>query len=162
MANTKKTWVSILIAVFLVAGLAAIGLVAGSAYWISRHVSTQVTPTASAEAEFARERARFAGQQPIVEFSGDSDNPSVRRSPTIATDRTQNVELQALHARVYDPDDGKLVRADIPFWLIRFGKSLSFMSELGSLKLEDLERHGPGLIVSGRTDEGQQILVWID
>ena len=161
MANTKKTWIYILVAVFGIAGLGAIGLVAGSAYWISRHVSSRSTSTESAEAELDRERAPFAGQQPLVEFSGYSDNPTVRRLPR-AAERTPSVEMQTLHARVFDPDDGKLVRADIPFWLIRLGKSFSFMPNMGSVTLEDLERHGPGLIVNGRSDEGQQILVWID
>ena len=70
--------------------------------------------------------------------------------------------MQALHARIFDPEDGKIVRADIPFWLIRLGQSFSFTSNMGSVTLEDLERHGPGLIVNGRSDEGQQVLVWID
>ena len=161
MADTKKTWISILIAIFIVAGLAAIGLVAGSAYWISRHVSSQVTSGESAEAEFVRERARFSGQQPLAEISGGRHDPTFRRLP-MAAGNPRNVELQALHARVYDPDDGKLVRADIPFWLIRFGKSFSFMPNIGSITLEDLERHGPGLIVSGKSEDGQQFLVWID
>ena len=161
MANTKKTWIYILVALFVIAGLGAIGLVAGSAYWISRHMSSQLTSTESAEAELDRVRARFAGQQPLVEFSGDSDNPTVRRLPRPA-ERTRSGEMQALHARVFDPDDGKFVRADIPFWLIRLGKSFNFIPNTGSVTLEDLERHGPGLIVNGRSDEGQQVLVWID
>jgi hypothetical protein len=160
MAANKKTWISILIAVFIIAGLAAIGLVAGSAYWVSRHVSTQVTSTESAEAEFARERARFAGQQPLVEISGGSDTPTVRRLPIAAG--AERARLQTLHARVYDPDEGKIVRVEIPFWLISFGKSFSFMPDMGSVTMEDLERHGPGLIVNGKSDEGQQILVWLD
>src|SRR5213083_2030628 len=98
MANTKKTWIYILIAVFVIAGLGAIGLVGGSAYWISRHVSSQSTSTESAEAEFDRVRARFVGQQPLVEFSGDSDNPTVRRLPKTA-EKPTGVEMQALHAR---------------------------------------------------------------
>jgi hypothetical protein len=161
MANTKKTWIAVLIAVFIVAGLGAIGLVAGSAYWISRHVSSQSTSTESAEAELDRVRARFAGQPPLVEFSGDSDRPTVRRPPRPA-ESTRRGDLQALHARVFDPDNGKIVRADIPFWLIRLGKSFSFMPNMGSVTLEDLERHGPGLIVNGHSDEGHQVLVWID
>ena len=161
MANTRKTWIYILVAVFVIAGLGGIGLVAGSAYWISRHVSSQLTSTESAEAELDRVRARFAGQQPLVEFSGDSDNPTVRRLPRPA-ERTQSGDMQALHARIFDPEDGKIVRADIPFWLIRLGQSFSFMPNMGSVTLEDLERHGPGLIVNGRSDEGQQVLVWID
>ena len=159
MAN-KKTWISILIAVFIIAGIAAIGLVAGSAFWISRHVSTQQTSTESAEAEFERERARFAGQQPLVEISGGENNPTVRRLPP--TGGTERVVLQTLHARVYDPDEGNIVRVEIPFWLIRFGKRISFMPEMGSVTMEDLERHGPGLIVNGKGDDGEQILVWIE
>ena len=159
MAN-KKTWISILIAVFIIAGIAAIGLVAGSAFWISRHVSTELTSTESAEAEFNRERARFAGQQPFVEISGGENNPSVRRLPLTAG--AERVELQTLHARVYDPDEGKIVRVEIPFWLIRFGKHISLMPEMGSVTMEDLERHGPGLIVNGKGDDGEQILVWIE
>jgi hypothetical protein len=160
MADTKKTWISILIAIFVITGLAAVGLVAGSAYWISRHVSTELASTESAGAEFNRERAQFSGQQPLVEISGDGDNPTVRRLPMAAA--AERAELQTLHARVYDPDEGKIVRVDIPFWLIRFGKSISFMPEMGSITLEDLERHGPGLIISGQGQEGQQMLVWID
>jgi hypothetical protein len=160
MANTKKTWIAVLIAVFVIAGVAAIGLVAGSAYWISRHVSSQVTSTESAEAEFARDRARFAGQQPIIEITGGGDNPTFRRLSAEA-EATGKVELHSLHARVYDPEDGKLVRADVPFWLIQLGKSFRFR-DMGSLTVEDLERHGPGLIVNGQGDDGQQFLVWID
>ena len=161
MANTKKPWIAILIAIFIIAGIGAIGLVAGSMYWFSRHVSSQSTSTESAEALFDRERARFAGQQPIVEFSGGGDNPAVRRLQT-AEANPRGGEMQALHARVYDPEDGRLVRADIPFWLIRLGKSFSFMPDMGSVTLEDLERHGHGLIVNGRSEEGHQVLVWID
>jgi len=160
MANTRKTWITVLVAVFIVAGLGAIGLVVGSAYWISRHVSSQLTSIEGADAEFARERARFVGQQPLVEISGGENNPTVRRLP--AAERAERVPLQTLHARVYDSDEGKIVRVEIPFWLIRLGKSISFMPEMGSVTLEDLERHGPGLIVNGRGDDGQQILVWID
>lgn len=156
----KKTWVSILIAVFIIAGLGAIGLVVGSAYWISRHVSTQLTSIESARAEFERERARFAGQEPLVDISGGGDNPTIRRLSTSAGNK-QPVELKAVHARVYDPDEGKLLRSDIPFWLVRFGKRFSFMGG-GSVTVEELERHGRGLIVNGHSDEGHQILVWLD
>jgi hypothetical protein len=160
MANTRKTWISILIAVFIIAGAAAVALVAGSAYWISRHISTQPASTESAEAEFNRERERFSGQPPLVEISGREDKPTIRRLPV--AERAERVELRTLHARVYDPEEGKIVRVEIPFWLIRLGRSFSLMREMDSVSLEDLERHGPGLIVNGKSDDGQQILVWID
>jgi hypothetical protein len=51
---------------------------------------------------------------------------------------------------------------EIPIWLIRFGSSISFVPEMGHVTMEDLERHGPGLIVNGTGDDGEQILVWIE
>jgi hypothetical protein len=161
MANTRKTWITILIAFFIIAGITAIGLVAGTAYWVSRHVSTQLTSPESAEEEFSREQARFGGQQPLIEISGSGDNPTFRKSSNAEEDRLPG-ELKALHARFYDPGEGKMVRADIPFWLIRIGGSFSFMSDRGSVTLEDLERHGPGLIVNGTSPDGEQVLIWID
>ena len=60
----------------------------------------------------------------LAEISGGRHDPTFRRLP-MAAGNPRNVELQALHARVYDPNDGKLVRADIPFWLIRFVSELT-------------------------------------
>jgi hypothetical protein len=159
MAN-RKTWLAILIALFVIAGLAAIGVVAGSAYWISRHVTTEAASADAAEAEFRRERLRFAGQQPLVEIRGDRENPTVHK----IADATgpEHPELQTLHAHVFTPESGKITRVDIPFWLLRFGNGLRFMDDMGAVTLEDLERHGPGLIVNGTGEDGQLILVWIE
>jgi len=159
MAN-RKAWLSILIALFVIAGLAAVGVVVGSAYWISRHVSTQAASVDSAEAEFRQERLRFAGQQPLVEIRGDRDNPTVHKITDAAG--PEHPQLQTLHARVFTPESGKITRVDIPFWLLRFGSGVRFMDNTGAVTLQDLERHGPGLIVNGQDDDGQLILVWIE
>jgi hypothetical protein len=39
---------------------------------------------------------------------------------------------------------------------------MSFMPQAEYIKVEDLERHGPGLIVNGKGDDGHQILVWVE
>ncbi len=156
----KQSWITIAIAIFIVIGLAAIALVGGSAYWVSRHVNTEFTSTESAEAEFTRERARFAGQQPMVEISGGEDTPTIRKIST--PEAAERVELQTVHARVFVADESKIVRVDIPFWLVRLGMGMSFMPQGEYIKVEDLERHGPGLIVNGKGDDGHQILVWVD
>jgi hypothetical protein len=70
--------------------------------------------------------------------------------------------MQTLHARFYDPEAGELTRADVPFWLIRAANSLTFLPEMGSLTLEEIEKHGPGLLVNGSGETGEQILIWID
>jgi len=159
MADQKRTWITVLIVAFLVAGLSMIALVGGAAYWISSHVATEMTTNESAEAEFGRERARFAGQQPLLEVSG-GDNPTFPRLANAGA--APRGEITILHARVYDPAVGKMVRADIPFWLIRTAKSLPFLPDMGSLTLEDLEQHGPGLIVNGQGNAGEQVLVWAE
>ena len=68
----------------------------------------------------------------------------------------------------FDPKDGRIVRVDIPFWLLRLklrGSAIDFNGnrmELEDLKLtvEDLERYGPVLVVDHRAQTGQHVLVW--
>ena len=68
----------------------------------------------------------------------------------------------------FDPNDGRIVRVDIPFWLLRLklrGSAIDFNGnrmELEDLKLtvEDLERFGPTLIVDHKSSGGERVLVW--
>ncbi len=66
--NNRRTWVSVLIAAVIVVGILAVSAVGGTAYFIYRHVHTQFVPTEGAERQFADARARFAGQQPLLEL----------------------------------------------------------------------------------------------
>ena len=156
----QKTWIAIVVAVLAIGGLAIIVLVGGSVYWITRHVDTVSASIADAEDEFARERARFASVTPLLEFSG-GDAPTVRKAPGTRSRATG--PMQTLHARFYDPEDGKLVRADVPYWLIRAATSLTVLPSVGSsLTVEEIENHGPGLLANGTGGTGEQILIWID
>jgi hypothetical protein len=154
----RKTWISIVVAVLAIGGLAIIVLVGGSVYWIATHVDHEVTSSPDAAIEFARERERFASEQPVLEVSG-GETPTIR---TPVARRRSTGPMQTLHARFYDPEAGELTRADVPFWLIRAANSLTFLPEMGSLTLEEIEKHGPGLLVNGSGETGEQILIWID
>ena len=124
----RKTWISIVVAVLAIGGLAIVALVGGSVYWIATHVDHEVTSSPDAATEFARERQRFATEQPVLEVSswrhahGPANTGSARRSTG---------PMQTLHARFYDPEAGELTRADVPFWLIRAVNSLTFLPEHG-------------------------------
>jgi hypothetical protein len=158
----KKTWMAIVISLMAVAGLAVVLIVGGSIYWITRHVDTEVTSPANAAEEFARERARFAGVLPVLQVSGGA-NPKVQQLPDgSGSPGRSGGPLDTLHARFFDPEDGKIVRADVPFWLIRTVNSLAVLPHMGSITLEEIEKHGPGLMVNGTGEDGEQILVWID
>ena len=73
---------------------------------------------------------------------------------------------------VYDAHEGRIVHVDLPFWLLRFmpsgrmsevsGAGSGFSFESGHITVDDLERHGPGLIMDARDNKDAQILIWTE
>lgn len=167
--NNRKTWISILIASVLVVGILAVSAVGGTAYFIYRHVNTQFTPTENAEQQFAEARARFAGQQPLIEL-GKDDEPLLHREVIPKT--MPATKLETLRVLAYDARAHKLVTVSIPMWLLRLAPSnkFSFLSDNGidfdsdrvHLTIDDLERRGPGLILDQAARRGSQVLVWTE
>src|ERR1700730_14571675 len=76
--SSRKTWVSIIIASVIIVGILAISAVGGTAYFFYRHIHTQLTPPENADTEFAETRARFAGQQALIEIRR-GDEPILHR-----------------------------------------------------------------------------------
>ena len=164
MTNPRKTWLSIIVAAVIIVGMMAMTVVGGTAYFIYSHIQTQLTPAENAEQQFAAARARFAGEQPLVEMR--DDERVLHRNPT-----APRRELRALHALAYDSRAHKLVHIEVPIWLLRLVPSgnaihISDFEELGEdgagLTLEDLERHGPGLVLDLKRYRSGQVLVWTD
>jgi hypothetical protein len=87
--------------------------------------------------------------------------------------------LRELHTTVFDTrGGGRLVRISVPYWFARqharhdgefhsLGE-LTFMDETEFdedaivLSLDQLEQHGPGLIVDQRHPSGGQFIAWVD
>lgn len=165
-AKAKRTWLSILIAGVIIVGVVAVTVVGGTAFFIYRHVDAKFTGQTNADAAFANARARFSGQQPLITLNRDDE-------PVIHRDRqAPRRDINGLHALVYDEGAGKLTHVDVPGWLIRFmsaGGHLRIANmemfnddEQLKLTLEDLERHGPGLIMDVKRARGSQLLVWTE
>lgn len=167
--NNRKTWVSVLIASVIIAGILAVAAIGGTAFFIYRHVNTQVTPSENAEQLFAEARARFMGRQPLIEM-GEDDEPVLHREVIPAS--LPEAKLETLRVLAYDTRARKLVRVSIPFWLLRLAptKHVSFMKDGGidfdsdrmRLTLDDLERRGPGLILDQADRRGSHVLVWTE
>jgi hypothetical protein len=168
--KSRKTWISVLIAAVIIVGMLAAAAVGGTVYFFSRHVHTQPVETADAAREFETARARFSGHPPLIEMRR-GDEPLLHRE--LLKSEAPARPLASLRVLAYDPDDGKLVRISIPFWLLRLapsGKRMSFLSENGvdfdsdrvHLTLEDLERRGPGLILDHTDRQGSLVLVWTE
>jgi hypothetical protein len=168
MAASRKTWISIVIAAVIIVGMLALAVVGGTAFFIYRHVNTQYASETSAGQEFATARARFAGQQPLIELRHNQEPLLHRDTVRARPDR----KLESLRVLAYDESEEKLVRVTIPFWLLRMmpSKNLSFLHDEGidldtsrvRLTLEDVERRGPGLILDQKDRRGSQVLVWTE
>ncbi len=167
--SSRKTWVSVLIAAVIIIGMLAAAAVGSTAFFFYRHVHTEVTPSGNAAQQFAEARARFAGQQPLIEIQTD-DRALLHREVIPASGSP--AKLTALRVLAYDTHGSKLVNVSIPFWLLRMAPSrrFSLRNEMGvdfdsdrvHLTLDDLERRGPGLILDQADRRGSQVLVWAE
>ena len=149
-ASPRKTWVSVTIAAACIVGVLAAAAIISAVVFFQRYVKTDYVASEAAAREFEAARARFVGQQPLIEYRG-LETPVVRRHPS-----APRRELVALHALAYRAPDGELRRVVVPATLLRLmsvGGRIRFM-DLGlfgddrdRITLEDLERYGPGLIL---------------
>ncbi len=167
--NKRKTWISVVIAAVIVIGILAASAVGGTAYFIYRHVHTEFTPTENAEQRFKDARARFAGQQPLIEMTR-GDEPILHRE--VIPNTMPAAKLETLRVLAYDTRANKLVNVSIPMWLLRLAPSnnFSFMRDNGidfdsdkmHISLDDIERRGPGLLLDQTERRGSQVLVWTE
>lgn len=164
-----RTWKSVAITIAVICGVLLVVAIGGATLFFYRHVTTDLVDSDGAAREFERVRARFAGQDPLVEYRGFQQTPIVRRNAS-----RPRRELVALHVVAYDGHDQKLRHVDIPAGLLRFmtvgGKiRLANLDMFGDdrdrITLDDLERHGPGLIVDeslGYNSVTSRLLVWTE
>src|SRR3954463_6786581 len=116
--TTRKTWISIAIATVASLCLLALAVVGGTAFFIYRHVDAKFTSETTAHDEFQAARARFKGQQPLIEIKREGDEPILHRD-LLSGERMPEKPLESLRVLAYDDTSGKLVHVNIPFWLLR-------------------------------------------
>jgi hypothetical protein len=150
--------------------IAAIGV--GSVTWfVASHRSSAPTSAEVADREFQQLRARFGGQQPILDMDQRQARTSLATATTIA-------HLHMVHTAIFDTRGGqRLVRMDVPYWFARTYGHHGSMQWLGQLTFLDdtefdpepirlswdqIERHGPGLIADYRHPSGGQFISWVD
>jgi uncharacterized membrane protein len=171
MSDTKKTILAVIGGIALLLILFVIAAVGGTAYFVRSHMNAQRASVESASDEFAKARERFAGQRPMIERNKAGDDDDARFVIHRPEASARAVELTSLRALAYDPRNERLVHISVPFWLLRIapaGKGFSFMRdsdidmERAHITVEDLERHGPGLILDTHDRRGSDLLVWVE
>jgi hypothetical protein len=162
----KTSWAVIIVGISVFVLVVGVGLVAVVGYVIYQQFAFQAKSATevSADEEFAQIVATFDGQKPYLVIK--DGRPVVSDEPAASPGKP----VEALHIVVWDPDERKVVRLTMPFWLLRMTKGqpikISPNDEPGgeAMKLritaEDLERRGPGLILNHKEASGERVLVW--
>ena len=163
--SNRKTWISVLIAAVIIVGILAVSAVGGTFYFISRHVHTQFTGTETADQRFAEARARFAGQQPLIEIRKDEE-PVLHRETIPKT--MPAAKLDTLRVLAYDTRANKLVNVSIPMcsWMAPSNR-FSFMKDNASTSTRSrasrsTTSNAAGLLLDQADRRGSQVLVWTE
>jgi hypothetical protein len=170
MATKKTSWGFIILGIATFVVIVGVGLVAVAGFVIYKQFAFQssTTTSASAERELTQAAEQFAGQLPLLEIrNGEPRLNKKGRQPASAAK-----PIESLHILVWQSDERKLVKLNIPFWLLRMtkGRPIKLSGNHGAddaidpvrlnITAEDLERYGPGLVLDHKETGGDRVLVW--
>jgi len=160
----KRRWIPILVGVLLLFGVVALGAIALTVSWFRQNMSVTRSNEDAATQQFEDVRRRFPGQQPLIQL--------VDGRPQYAADRASEaapaVPLTSVHVIAYDRDEGNTVTFSLPFWLLRMKSGPIRISAYQqgwddrgvSFRVEDIEKHGPGIIVDVTEPNEGRVLIW--
>lgn len=162
----RRKWIPIVIGIGLL--LFGLGITAAivSVAWMRQHLLvTEMTET-SATREFDAVLAKYPGQRPLLELRDGKPQYVQERE----NEPTSDTQLSMLRIMAWDDDEGKLATFDLPFWFLRLKSGPITLSSYAagldergvSLRPEDIERHGPGLVLDFTMRGEGRVLVWAE
>lgn len=163
----RRTWLWIIGGV-AVAGLLALIVMAGaSVYFVSSHVQSETLTGAGAIDAFDRITAGFGNRRPLYELD-TQERP--RLSTPLSSLPTASAKPASLMVQAWNPDDERLMRLSLPFWLLRLGPDHLRVSrqqkgfDFNQLELDvnELERIGPAIVLDYRNQDGVRVLLWTE
>lgn len=167
---SKKTWLWILVAAFGLCVLALAAVAGLGIYFVASNVSSGRSSGADALRAFDDARARFRDTPPLFELDrNDQPQPTRRLSDLPTASRTP----KHLWILAWDPDQERLSKISLPFWILRLGRNnidvrhrndsgTNFDLENLNLDFAELERVGPILVLDFRTPDGRRVMVWTE
>jgi hypothetical protein len=168
----KLSSTTLLIALGLGTVLVIVSIVGAVASFYWRCHDSRPASAATAEAEFLGLRARFADQRPLLDMRERRAREEGKVAGAVGP-------LRWFHTVIFDTRGGqRLVHITVPYWFARrsaghagqfrwlgaltFLDDTEFDPEAIRLSLDQIERHGPGLIVDHRHSSGGQFLAWVE
>lgn len=164
---TPRKWIPIVVGIVIFVFVVGIGLIGGLVYVVTRQVKVETMTTTGGQEEFERQASRLSGQKPFIELPPyDSDDPVVVHREMETRDTGS---VSTLHIRVWSPRERKLANINLPFWMMRLtgNKPIQLRTgPMGDVPLtvtpEEIDRRGPGLILTWTGPRGQRLLVWTE
>jgi hypothetical protein len=161
----RRTWLWITCGTGVALLLALVAAAGACIYFVSRHVQSEATSSAEALDAFDRVTASFEGRRPLYELDAQ-ERPHL--TTELSTLPAASTPPRTLMVQAWNPDDQRLVRISLPFWLLRFGPDHLRVSHQDrgfdltqlQLNIDELERIGPALVVDYRNQDGVRILLW--
>ena len=162
---TRKTWIWIIVITLSVCVVGMLAVAGAGVAVGTRHFQTQKFPSSEAFQEFDRARASFKDQKPLFELD-QRERPKLTRELSSLPSVTTKPDY--LWILAFDPDrEGRIVKVNLPFWLLRFGKKnikidhgRGFDLDRLDIDVNELQRIGPMLLLDHRSTSGERVLVW--
>ena len=164
MASRTRTWIWIVV-IFL--GVCVIGLMAvagAGVYFVANHIDMKASTSIDAGRSFEDIRATFKEQKPLFEIDEFERAKAARPIQELPT---SSVKPKYLWIQAWDPDEERLVKISLPFWLLRLGKrKVDFAHGEGfdldrlNIDVNELERIGPVVVIDFRSPRGERVLLW--
>ena len=109
-------------------------------------------------------KATFPDQRPLYELD-NQERPTMPRP--FNEFPTSSVRPEHLRLLAWDPDEERLIKISLPFWILRMHKAKldlgageGFDLEHLNLDGEELARIGPALVFDYREPDGARVLLW--
>jgi hypothetical protein len=155
-----KTWIWVVVGVIALGILGIVAMAAAGLWFVRSHVEVKQTTSAAAASDFESVLGRFSAQKPLIELDDRGDFVHANTDRPAGTARPEAV-------MVFDPEEEKVIRMELPMWLLRLKPDRTFnmngnhvdMAKL-HLTVEDLDRYGPTLILNHQDQKGAHVVVW--
>ena len=162
----KRNWIAIVLGVLLLFGILGVGCVVITVSWFRQNLAVTGTSEEAAMQQMDEVRSRFPGQQPLIQLVEGKPELAAER----ATEAPAQTTLSTLHVIAFDTDEGNLVSFSLPFWLLRMKSGPIRLSAYQqgwddrgvSFRVEDIEKHGPGIIVDATRPGEGRVIVWAE
>jgi hypothetical protein len=162
----KRKWIPIVLGILFLFLVLAVGGIIFMVSFVRQNMTIAEMSAASAVDEFEKVRTRFAGQQPLIQMVDGKPQYIAER----ATESSSGNPLTTMHVMAWDDEERKLVTFSLPFWLLRLKSGPIQLSAYSqgwddrgvSFRVEDLEKHGPGLLMDVNESSEGRVIIWVE